>query len=215
MAAELGRETLVYLTGVCSPAVLEHAGRGDLGLLVQPATTSYAKHTVAFAAGFGLDNGCFSMRDFDEERWCSWLSTMPREGCRFAAAPDVVADAEATWRRSEPWMEVIRGLGFPAALVFQDGIEETPIPWSAFDAAFIGGSTEWKLSPVAASLIAEARERGKWVHVGRVNSRRRLRAVAAIGADSVDGTYLAFAPRSNLARLLGWLDELADDRPAR
>ena len=35
---------------------------------------------------------------------------------------------------------------------------------------------------------------GKWVHVGRVNSWRRLDLVASWDVDSVDGTNLAFAP---------------------
>ena len=30
--------------------------------------------------------------------------------------------------------------------------------------------------------------RGKWVHMGRVNSTRRIRYAASIGCDSVDGT---------------------------
>ena len=47
-----------------------------------------------------------------------------------------------------------------------------------------------------------------WVHMGRVNSQRRLRYAHAIGCDSVDGTYLTYAPDQNLRRLLGWLEDL-------
>jgi hypothetical protein len=67
----------------------------------------------------------------------------------------------------------------------------------------IGGSTSWKLGPAAASLAAQARRLGKWVHMGRVNSLKRLRYAASIGCDSADGTYLAFGPERNLSRLLG------------
>ena len=39
----------------------------------------------------------------------------------------------------------------------------------------IGGTTSWKLGPAAAGLAAQARRRGLWVHLGRVNSLKRLR----------------------------------------
>jgi hypothetical protein len=58
----------------------------------------------------------------------------------------------------------------------------------ATDALFIGASTEWKLGPSAEALVAQAKDRGKWVHMGRVNSHRRIRYAASIGCDSVDGT---------------------------
>ena len=67
---------------------------------------------------------------------------------------------------------------------------------------------EWKLSADAKLCVDEAQLLGKWVHVGRVNSWRRLRHVAAWDVDSVDGTYLAFGPDRNGARLAGWLRRL-------
>ena len=36
----------------------------------------------------------------------------------------------------------------------------------------------------------EARRRGKWVHMGRVNGLRRLRIALDFGVDTVDGTSL-------------------------
>jgi hypothetical protein len=107
----------------------------------------------------------------------------------------------------------IRVLGFPAALVAQDGLERLDVPWAAFDVLFIGGSTEWKLGEAARALVARAKARGKWVHMGRVNTRTRLRYADAIGCDSVDGTRLAFGPDDNLPRVLRWLGEL-DEAPA-
>lgn len=44
--------------------------------------------------------------------------------------------------------------------------------------------------------------------MGRVNSLRRLHYAVSIGCDSVDGTYLAHGPDTNLPRLLGWLRTL-------
>ena len=73
---------------------------------------------------------------------------------------------------------------------------------------FLAGSTEWKTSPAAHRLALEARRRGLAVHMGRVNSRRRLRIAQAFGCTSADGTYLAFGPGTNLPRLLAWMNEL-------
>jgi hypothetical protein len=60
--------------------------------------------------------------------------------------------------------------------------------WPRIDALFVGGSTQWKLGPSAEALVAEAKARGKWVHMSRVNSARRIRYAASIGCDSIDGT---------------------------
>lgn len=113
-----------------------------------------------------------------------------------------------------PALPRIRALGFPAALVAQDGLECLTAPWDAFDALFIGGTTEWKLSTHVAALVAEARARCKWVHVGRVNSGKRLAWAHSLRADSVDGTQLRFRPSIYLPRLkrqlggLHWQSEL-------
>jgi hypothetical protein len=114
-------------------------------------------------------------------------------------------DAQATLDGIGVWPDDIRALDYPCALVAQDGLEALPVPWDDFDALFIGGSTAWKLSQYAERLMREAKIRGKWVHVGRVNSLRRLRWCQLAGADSADGTYLAFGPDVNLPRLDRWM----------
>lgn len=64
---------------------------------------------------------------------------------------------------------------------------------------------EWKLGPIPRVLAAEAVERGKWVHMGRVNSRKRYNYARAIGCSSVDGTFLKHGPDKRLPELLSWL----------
>ncbi|MGV9654153.1 hypothetical protein [Streptomyces sp. NPDC003554] len=76
------------------------------------------------------------------------------------------------------------------------------------DVLFLAGSTQWKTSPAAHQLALKAQETGMAVHMGRVNSRRRLHLAQAFGCTSCDGTYLAFAPDTNLPRLLAWMNEL-------
>jgi len=85
------------------------------------------------------------------------------------------------------------------------------VPWGSFDALFIGATISWKLGSAAAALAAEARARGLTVHMGRVNSLRRLRYAHTIGCHSVDGTYLAYGPDRNLPTLLGWLRTVAQE----
>ena len=63
---------------------------------------------------------------------------------------------------------------------------------------------EWKLGTAARDLVAEARARRVWVHMGRVNSLKRLRYAAAIGCDSADGTHVTNAPDKNLKEVRGW-----------
>jgi hypothetical protein len=112
---------------------------------------------------------------------------------------------------SVPMLRRIRAAGYRPALVAQDGLEALPVPWEAFDVLFIGGSTAWKLSEACFSLIAEAKRRGKWVHMGRVNSLRRLRIAKSVGCDSVDGTYLRFrhALGTGEAEIRSWLRDLS------
>jgi hypothetical protein len=93
---------------------------------------------------------------------------------------------------------------YPLAFVAQDGASVDTVPWENLDVLFIGGTDQFKLGPTAKALIVEAKARDKWVHIGRVNSQGRFLAFAALGADSCDGTYLAFGPDTNLPKLLSW-----------
>jgi hypothetical protein len=177
---------------------------GELDCIVTPKQ----RRPIPEGAWFCADNGAFGKGYPGDDAWWAWLARLPTERCRFAVAPDVVADAAATLKRSLPWLPRIRSLGMPAAFVAQDGAETVGLPWDEFDVLFIGGSTGWKLGPHAAEIVAEAKSRGKSVHMGRVNSARRLRYASHIGCDSADGTYLIFGPDKNLPKLLGWLAEV-------
>ena len=52
---------------------------------------------------------------------------------------------------------------------------------------FVGGTTEWKLSTLL-DWGRFAATSGCWLHVGRVNTTRRIALCAAAGADSSDGS---------------------------
>jgi hypothetical protein len=197
---------VLYLANPSSPATTEAMQGEQLGYIDTPAQGNRRPAGVIWCA----DNGCFGKGYPGDTKWFAWLekNAHAADTCLFATAPDVVGDAEATWERSEPWLARIRELGYPAALVAQDGIENMHINWDAFDVLFLGGTTEWKLGPHARTITAQAKARGKWVHMGRVNSLKRLRYADAIGCDSADGTYITFGPDLNLPNVLGWLRDV-------
>lgn len=195
---------MLYLANPCGgQSVVTQMQAGRLGYIDTPAQGNRRPAGVTWCA----DNGCFGKGYPGDDEWLAWLASSADDAgsCLFATAPDVVGDAAATLARSAPFLPKIRALGFSAALVAQDGLEDLPVPWLDFDVLFIGGSTEWKLGAAARELVAEAKARGKWVHMGRVNSERRYRYALQIGCDSVDGTFLTFGPDTNMPRLLSWL----------
>jgi hypothetical protein len=150
-----------------------------------------------------MDNGAFA--GFHYDAFMRMLSKFPvNDACRFVVAPDVVADADATSVLFEKWEDILHSRSYPVAYVAQDGALVQDIPWDSFECLFIGGSTEFKLA--AFPFIRAAKRRDKWVHVGRVNSMKRMRWAFDSGADSIDGSSFSRFP----ARWIPWaLDYLA------
>lgn len=196
---------MLYLANPSSPRIREVMRQGRLACI----TTPKQGNAVPQGAWYACDNGKFGKGWPGALAWFEWLmwtvDTYGPTRCLFAVAPDVVANAGATLRESSPWLPQIRSLGVPAAFVAQDGSEHGLIPWGEFDVLFIGGSTDWKLSDATKDLAQEAKRRGLKVHMGRVNSYKRLKIADSWGCETADGTYLAFGPDVNLPKLLSWL----------
>lgn len=190
---------MIYLSGK------EVACSDDLGVMLTfGGNNKIQGHTL-----FAVDNGCFCRPEvYNDNDYLTWIQRISRSGCLFVVAPDVVGDHEATLQRSQTMLKRIRSIGFKAAFVAQDGAEKGYIPWDNFDALFIGGSTEWKISECAATIAKQAKSHGKWLHMGRVNSLKRMRIAHSFGCDSVDGTYIAYAPDRNLKNIKSWLLEI-------
>lgn len=150
---------------------------------------NYQRMSDSVRAGFlwAADNDAYS--GFDAGRYRRMLDALEGvPGCLFVACPDVVADATATFNLFLKWGKELLVRGFPLGYVAQDGASAADLPWNAISALFIGGSDAYKLGEDAGLLVKEAKERGKWVHMGRVNTWRRIQYAASIGCDSVDGT---------------------------
>jgi hypothetical protein len=217
---------ITYLSGVTNVQLERDAKRHGIGLLVQPGNSLHRRlpHYPMWAA----DNGAFTSRGaFDPVRFRALL-VQPAlrehaDKCWFVVAPDVLVvrpnglvrvDAVATLKQFPEWAAEIRAAGLPVALVAQNGLERMldDVPWELVDTLFIGGSTEWKTGQAARRCVAAAQALGKRTHMGRVNSYKRLTIAQRWGVDSADGTYLKFAPDTNLPRLLGWLDRASKVR---
>jgi hypothetical protein len=199
---------VLYLATPSGPGPVDAMRRGLIGCMTGPAQGNQ----IPTGASWAADNGRFGKGWPGEAAWFRWLGeqAVGRErDCMFAVAPDTPLDAAATLELSLPWLERIRELDIPAAFAAQDGSERPGmIPWDAFDVLFLGGGTAWKTGPHAARLAGEALARGKRLHMGRVNTRRRLGLASWIGCHSADGTCLAKAPDINLGKLLAWLEDL-------
>jgi len=190
-----------------------------LGYISQPGSNP-PRPTGWWAA----DNGCVMAGPtgvpipnpkWSADGWLTWLESLVpvASRCLFVVLPDVVCDHRATLARSLPWAERIRELGFPVALACQNGAEDDPVlPWDAIDCAFIAGDDAFKIGPAGHRVARAAQAAGKWVHMGRVNSLRRLRVADWFGCDSADGTFLAHGPDKNLPQLLDWLDRIVAER---
>jgi len=179
---------------------------------------------------------------FSEEKFFALLDKVAAAGLQdkvqFVVVPDKVGDWKGTNERWEEFNERVRAYGMPLAYVGQDGIEQhvDQIPWDDFDVFFIGGSTPWKLGydpkgayedfnrPTDAELmkagylkaqgdlIKEAQRRGKRVHMGRVNSWKRMEvANYGVQVDSTDGNFIGAAPDNNLPIVMSWLEGTGGD----
>jgi hypothetical protein len=195
-----------------------------LGMIVQPK--SYREGYLRRAGLYkwiAIDNGRFTeagRRLF----WPEEYTRMIRAGLEvagdyllFATAPDVPFDWHATLRLSRPWLDRILRMGCPVALCAQEGMTMESIPWDEFDCLFVGGKDEFKEGPLVRDACLEAKRRGKWIHMGRVNGMRRMLIALDYGVDSLDGTYLLHEARKGRAEeathdVVGWLRRIHAER---
>lgn len=140
-----------------------------------------------------LDNSVYTGK-FTEDKWLKRIKSLEKwyEKCAFITIPDVIQNCKETITQFYTYRSMVKSL--PVAFVSQDGIVDfyNQIPWDDFDCLFVGGSNSHKFDGEAEWIIGEARSRGKWIHVGRVNSRKRMNLFWY--ADSWDGTTLSYGP---------------------
>lgn len=199
---------MLYLVSPSTPMLRDRIRAGEFGAIVTPATGYRVDGLPIWAA----DNACGPGPNGNacnypgDEKWAAWLAKLaPHAGqCLFAAVPDVVGDAAATMDRFAQLAHVPRALGYPVALVAQNGLELLPVPWDQFEVLFIGGDDAWKLGLECAEIVREATARGKRKHMGRVNGGPRWRYADGINCDTADGKCVNIAPEKNVKRPAEW-----------
>lgn len=204
---------MLILVHTAHPQAVEHSGPG-FGRLLSPRQFSRAADTAAAGIPWAADNDCFQR--LDEDAYLRMLAAITGVSrCLFVVAPDVVGDWQETRERFEHWIGRLECCGQPVAYVAQDGQPISAVPWSRISALFIGGTTEYKLSAEAESLGRFAKDRGYWLHMGRVNSRKRFDYARATGCDSIDGTKFSRWRDRWLPDALEWhTDHLQERLPA-
>lgn len=155
------------------------------------ASTSGGPWVTGVEAGrpWLLENNAYADK-FKEDLWLKIQEDyLPyQDKCIGVVVPDVVFDASATISRFHEYQGKILP-GYNKAFVTQDGLTLEMVPWDEFEVLFIGGTTEHKMER-SMPFITEAQRRGKWVHVGRINSVKRIEYFWMV--DSVDGTEFIY-----------------------
>jgi hypothetical protein len=176
-------------------------------------------HRAEGFARWAVDNGAWTAhskkRPWDEAAFVKVVERLG-PGADFIVAPDIVAGGLASLRLSETWLPRLAPVGARRVLIaVQDGMTAPDVAGLLGPdvGLFVGGSCEaptwWKTTtlPVWGQL---ARERGAYLHVGRVNTARRIRLCALAGAHSFDGSSATrFAvtarPLDNARRQVTWV----------
>jgi hypothetical protein len=203
---------VLYLATASGPKVRDAMTTGVVGQMVTYKSGNRLTPNTAFA----IDNGVVKMidglpttdPDWDPNRWQDCLDQhMNEPDCLFAAVPDAVSDTDETDRRWRRWASAVSRRGYRCAYVAQDGCQRIP---AGAEIVFLGGSDKFKLGSEGQQVVKAAHATGRRVHMGRVNTLRRLQYAAWLGCDSVDGTFLAFGPDLNLPRLVRYLRRAAE-----
>lgn len=166
-------------------------------------------HTLHDGFQYGLDNGAWgsyqSGREWDRK---AFRALVMRYGADadWVVVPDVVGNSFDSLARTRQWLPFCLDYCPRVLIALQDGMHPRmvhPLPVTGRIGFFVGGTSAWKEAslPMWADL---ARKIGVWLHVGRVNTARRIRRCQSVGAHSFDGTsvtrYAVTLPELDEAR---------------
>ena len=177
-----------------------------LGWIVGP--NAYKKHRFWPWIFYALDNDAFAAwtkgEPWDAAAFFEMLQETKLQPVKplWVIVPDVVGDLKATKSNWKKYAGKVAEFGWPLAFAVQDGMKRDDVPTDA-DVVFVGGSDQQNWKWRTAHYWCDHFER---VHIGRVNSIRRVRYSERIGAESVDGSSWFRDPsRSRLTDLENWL----------
>jgi len=167
---------------------------------------------------YALDNGAWTAHqqgtEWDVWKWSKAVANVGG-GADWIVLPDIVCGGTASLDRSLFWLDEMKDEKYLPQLLIavQNGMTADDLrPYVKCRVGiFVGGDTEWKEAslPMWGRL---AKDVGCHMHVGRVNSKRRIKLCHMAGVDSFDGTSVSrFAntlPRLDAARRQGALELL-------
>ena len=144
---------------------------------------------------YALDNGAWSAfqhgTSFDGDAFMRAVDKVG-EHADWIVLPDIVMGGERSLALSLTWLDRLKDLPTQLLIAVQNGFttEDVRSYLNPMVGIFVGGDTAWKeeTTPMWGSLC---RRRNCYLHVGRVNSQRRIAICAAAGADSFDGTSVS------------------------
>src|SRR5262245_2157471 len=144
---------------------------------------------------YALDNGAWSAYQrgvpWDADAFLRAVGQLGM-GADFVIVPDVVGDGMASLARSRTWLPFLVGRTRLLLVAVQDGMREPDVApvLGQTVGLFVGGTTAWKLATLGQWGELAARV-GCYLHVGRVNTQRRIARCHAAGAQSFDGTSVS------------------------
>lgn len=179
-------------------------------IITPDSRPSDVKKTMTMGFRYAIDNGAWGCHTRGEQ-WDEkpFLDLIRKHGADadFVVVPDIIEGGLESLGRSRKWIGACLDHARECLVPVQDGMA----PWDVEPiliedsriGIFVGGSTEWKLASLG-WWGRLTRARGRWLHVGRVNSRMRINSCLAAGADSFDGTsatrYAKTIPALDAAR---------------
>jgi hypothetical protein len=204
----------ILLVGGATRTVERYAGHPHLGRLTQPRSRNSIADLATCGMVWGADNDALAGLDVDA--YLTMLDQITQHDqtfLRFVTAPDAatmtpsgpVVSWEGTLWLWRSWRSALLRRGLPLAIVLQDGATVQTIPWDEISAVFLGGSTRWKEGTEALGLLDEAKRRGKWRHVGRINTQRRERLLWP-HCESFDGGQYSSWPDTHIPPCLARLE---------
>lgn len=177
----------------------------NIGIMTGPRAANYVP--IRTGRPWASDCDVLSRHGYDEAAYFKHLIRMQpfHATCRFVVVPDLPGNGEATHAMFPYLARELADSGFPLAYVLQDGCETLDFPLGC-DVAFLGGTDPWR-EAWGATLLARARAEGLGTHVGRVNSQRRVQALALTACDGADGTYVGFRGlKRGISEIGQWLN---------
>jgi hypothetical protein len=143
---------------------------------------------------YALDNGAWtafaSGQPFDVPKFEHALATMGGDA-DWVVAPDIVAGGLASLRLSETWLERCLAVCPKVLVAVQDGIcpDDLRSLVGPQVGVFVGGSPSTNYKEATMPAWGDlGHEKNCHVHVGRVNSARRIWLCGVSGVHSFDGT---------------------------